>query len=87
MIGNVLTLIAATAMVSAAPAQSENSAKAPSKAQDLNEIVCEKSEVLGSRVAVKKVCMTRAEWAERRRLDRQEIDKAQVGRGSCDGCQ
>ena len=46
--------------------------------RDPNEVVCEKQRELGSRVSVKRVCMTRAEWAERRRLDRMEIEKAQV---------
>ena len=57
------------------------------KGKDPNQIVCDKQEVLGSRVATKKVCMTRAEWAERRHLERQEIDRAQTARGSCEGCQ
>lgn len=59
----------------------EAPAKAP-KARNMNEVVCEKSEVIGSRLATKKVCMTRAEWAERRRTDRQEVDRAQTMRGA-----
>ena len=51
-------------------------------AKDPNEIVCEKSQELGSRLAVKRVCMTRAEWADRRLQDRQTIDKAQTERGT-----
>ena len=35
----------------------------PSKKKgDPNEIVCEKHEVLGTRLATKRVCKTRAEW-------------------------
>ena len=49
--------------------------------RDPNEVVCEKQQELGSRVAMKRICMTRAEWAERRRLDRSEIEKAQTNRG------
>lgn len=30
--------------------------------------------------------MTRAEWAEKRRLERMEIDRVQVQRGSCEKC-
>ena len=48
------------------------------KQRDPNEVVCEKQKELGSRLAVKRVCMTRAEWAERRRLDRMELEKTQV---------
>lgn len=45
--------------------------------KDPNRIICEKQEVLGSRVATKKVCMTAAQWEERRREDRDAIDKGQ----------
>lgn len=55
---------------------------APKDGKDPNEIVCEKQRELGSRLAVKRVCMTRAEWADRRLQDRQTIDKAQVERGT-----
>ena len=48
------------------------------KALDPNQVVCEKQEETGSRLGGKRVCMTRSQWAEQRRLDRQEIDKAQV---------
>lgn len=88
MVGKYLSVAAAAAMLSAMPAWAGDNKNTTSKvAKDPNEVVCEKQEVLGSRVASKKVCMTRAEWAERKRLERLEIDKAQVGRGSCDGCQ
>ena len=88
MVGKYLSVAAAAAMLSAMPAWAgENGSTTKKVAKDPNEMVCEKQEVLGSRVATKKVCMTRAQWAEQRRLERQEIDKAQVGRGSCDGCQ
>lgn len=46
--------------------------------KDPNRMVCEKQEVLGSRLATKKVCMTAAEWEQRRLEDRQQIDKAQA---------
>lgn len=62
-------------------------ANAPAKkALDPNEIVCEKQEVLGSRLASQKICHTRAEWAELRRNDRQEIERVQVQRGCNDRC-
>jgi hypothetical protein len=64
------------------PAASEPSPK-PKKG-DPNEIVCEKIETLGSRVATKKVCATRAEWAEKRKLDREAVDQAQrMANGPC----
>lgn len=63
----------------------EGSVAAPAKkALDLNQIVCEKQEIVGSRLATARVCHTRAEWAELRRQDRQEIDRVQVNRGMRD---
>ena len=50
--------------------------KADSK--DPNRIICEKQGVLGSRLAVKRVCMTAAEWEVRKREDRQAIEKGQL---------
>lgn len=72
------------AMISAAVAAlgttAAVAAPANKKQRDPNEVVCEKQPELGSRVAVKRVCMTRAEWAERRRLDRMEVEKAQTSK-------
>ena len=50
----------------------------PKKAPDPNEVVCEKQQDTSSRLVMHKVCMTRGQWSEQRRLDRQEIDKAQT---------
>ena len=55
--------------------QQEQSKK---KTRDPNETVCEQEEVLGSRLATRRVCMTRAQWAEKRRDDRALIDRSQT---------
>ena len=47
---------------------------------DPNERICENLTIVGSRLSKKRVCATRAEWAERKREDRQVIDQAQQGR-------
>ena len=54
-------------------------AQAPpsSPTADPNEKVCENIAAIGSRLAKKRVCATRAEWEERRRLDREAVDQAQ----------
>jgi hypothetical protein len=44
-------------------------------------VICEKQEVIGSRLARKKVCHTRAEWADLKLQDRQELERAQTRRG------
>ena len=62
---------------SAQPTQQQQAGK---PARDPNEIVCERQQQLGSRIASARVCKTRAEWAEERRTQRQDIDKAQMQR-------
>jgi invasion protein IalB len=81
---SVVLMFAAAAVVTPvasgpafAQAQQQPGAK---KAVDPNEVVCEKQEETGSRLSSHKVCMTRSQWAEQRRMDRQEIDKAQTQR-------
>ncbi|QNA85641.1 hypothetical protein G4G27_17855 [Sphingomonas sp. So64.6b] len=49
------------------------------KTPDPNQVVCEKQEVLGSRLAVRKVCMTRSEWAAQRQSDRSLVERSQLG--------
>ena len=51
------------------------------KTVDPNERVCERQESIGSRIASKRICMTRAQWADRRLQDRQELERVQVQRG------
>jgi hypothetical protein len=58
--------------------------QAPKKALDPNEVVCEKQNVAGSRLATKRVCMTRAQWADLKSQDREEVEKVQVRRGMQD---
>ena len=64
----------------AAQAQSPQ-APAPAK-KDPNEIVCERQKVPGSRLAVAKVCKTRAEWADLKQQDRMDLERAQTQRGT-----
>jgi len=66
-----LSLIAIPAPVFA------QAAPASSAAGDPNEKICENIIPVGSRLAKKRVCATRAEWEERRRLDRQAVEQAQ----------
>jgi hypothetical protein len=46
-------------------------------AKDPNRIICERQKSTESRVATKRVCMTAAEWDERKREDRDAIEKGQ----------
>jgi hypothetical protein len=82
----LLITTAASLLIGAAPAIGQSTSPAqqqPGKpAKDPNEVVCEKQEVIGSRLASQKVCKTRAEWAEQRRQDRMDVDKVQTLRGT-----
>lgn len=77
-------LVAALSIGSAAPAE-EPKAKTP----DPNEKICETIKPVGSRLATKRVCATRAQWAEQRKQDREETEKAQrlgcLTQGMCGG--
>jgi len=54
------------------------------KKGDPDEIVCEKITAIGSRVATKRVCATRTEWAEKRKLDKEAMEQAQrMGNAPC----
>jgi hypothetical protein len=47
---------------------------------DPNEILCEKAEEIGTRLVTKRTCMSRAQWAEEKRLTREMIEKLQTQR-------
>jgi hypothetical protein len=63
---------------SAQPTQPQQQTAKPPK--DPNEIICERQTALGSRLATQRVCKTRAQWAEERLTNRQDVDKAQMQR-------
>lgn len=77
----------AMALPASAFAAEEGPAKAKGKQLDPNEVVCERQEVLGSRLNTRRVCMTRSEWAEHRRNDRAVVERSQMrGCNGSTGC-
>jgi len=62
----------------AAPAVGQAPPRGNIAPPDPNEIICEKQQVLGSRLQSKRVCRTRAEWADLQRQDRQDLEQRQV---------
>jgi invasion protein IalB len=69
------------APLAAAPAFAQDQQQQQArKTANPDEVVCEKQQETGSRLSSQRVCMTRSQWAEQRRVDRQEIDKAQIQR-------
>ena len=51
-----------------------------------DKLICERQEVLGSRLQGRRVCKTASEWAEDRRLERAEVDRIQTQRSCAGGC-
>ena len=73
-------------MALAQPAQPASQTPTAKPAPDPNEVVCEKEQDSGSRLVTRRVCMTRSQWAEQRRLNRQDIEKIQTQRPCTDQC-
>lgn len=44
---------------------------------ELDRIVCERHEQIGTRLGTRKVCKTVREWQEQRRIQRQEVERVQ----------
>ena len=79
-----VALIAAPAIAqapAAVPAQTQTTAKK----DDPNEKICVKEESTGSRLGAKRICMTRAEWADRKLQDQQELTRVQTQRSGPSG--
>jgi hypothetical protein len=74
----VLSVALVTVAFSPAFAQQNPSHQQPAAA-DPNERVCEDIILTGSRIGAKRFCGTRAEWADRKKQDREAIEKAQMG--------
>jgi hypothetical protein len=64
----------ATAALAQAPADTQKPAVSNG---DLNQIVCVNQRETGSRVSSRRVCRTRAEWAELEAQTRQNLNRTQ----------
>ena len=72
-------LIGGLALVALAMAADTGKHVAPNhNVGDPNERICEKITPIGSRLASKRFCGTRAEWADRKLQDKQALEKAQL---------
>ena len=72
-------LVAAVLLISTTVAETQDK-PAAQKQRDVgtpNEKVCEDIPTIGSRLAKKRFCGTKAEWAERKRQDRDALEAAQ----------
>lgn len=73
----IIAALGALALPGAASAL-QGSSTVPTPAPAAEKKTCESYTVTGSRLAKKRVCGTREEWAERRLQDRQAIEKVQT---------
>jgi hypothetical protein len=64
-----------SASAAADPAQAPSQSSRP--AADPNQRICEDVTQVGSRLGTKRICATRAEWAAKRKGDRDVVDEAQ----------
>src|SRR3954452_21684537 len=74
MILAALTWAGCSSLAAAAPDQPSQNARPK---LDPNQRICEDITQVGSRLATKRICATRAEWAEKRKQDRDVVDDAQ----------
>lgn len=63
------------ATTSTAMAADTNGAK--SSKDDPNRMICRSEDIIGSRLAKQKRCLTAAQWAEERRLNRESVERTQ----------
>jgi len=69
-------LVSSAAVFAQAPAEAPATTQLGPN-QDPDQIVCQTQTEIGSRLNRRRVCRTRAEWAEHRRMYRDNIEKAQ----------
>lgn len=77
----VILLVAATPAIAQAPATSTTEATPKAKPNPLDRIVCRTEEGLGSRLNVKKVCMSLREWKDQADDSRDALERIQQGQG------
>ncbi len=78
--GQATGIVVLGAMLIAAPigsARADTASPTKRVAADPNERVCEDIVVVGSRLAKKRFCGTRAEWEARKKADREVVEDAQ----------
>lgn len=71
-----VALVLVASMVST-PAFAEKDQAPNTSTGNPNERICENIVLTGSRLATKRFCGTRAEWADRKRQDREALESAQ----------
>jgi len=65
------------ALIGSATPVLADGAKPRAKA-DPDKVICEDQPILGSRLGGKRICLTRAQWDDKYRQERQMIERSQV---------
>jgi hypothetical protein len=73
------------AACSAAMLVSPAVATTPAKKNDGSKVICRELGETGSRLASKRVCLTREQWRDQAQMQRTDLDKAQRIRTGPDG--
>jgi hypothetical protein len=69
-------IVSGAAAVAQAPADTATTVKT-GPLNNPDEVVCIREQPIGSRLGARRVCRTRAEWAEHQRQYRQSVERAQ----------
>ena len=77
-----LLIVMGASLLVASPAAAQSSPQAqpiplPTHQSDVNKIVCERQEEIGSRLKGKKVCMTVEQWQAFKATHREEVEEMQ----------
>ena len=78
MLVRTVAMLALTVAV-AAPSIAQKKPPVNLNVGDPNERICQTITPVGSRLATKRYCATRAEWLDKQRQDRDALDAAQKG--------
>jgi hypothetical protein len=83
-----LLLVGATPAAAQTPAPAPSATSQKAKPNPLDKIVCRAEDSLGSRLNVKRVCMTVREWKDQADANRERTEQFQQnGSGLCsEGC-
>ena len=80
MLKYVVLAAAAGALAVPAAAQAptdQSAAPAAQKARDPNRVICERQEVIGSRLGGGRICKTAQQWEQSRQQSRSDVDEMQ----------
>ena len=74
-------VVSSAAAIAQAPTETATTTKV-GPGNDPNEIVCRRQQEIGSRLNTRRVCRTRAEWAQLRDQTRQVVDRVQENKAT-----